>query len=168
MRRLLAGWLVFTGLATVALLIAHYFAPGRFELELDVYILAVGGLALLEVVILAREAYPREQGSALAAALERDPVELSRPPEIEQLERELTLATGTAFDLHARLRPTLREIATMRLATRGVTLDEEGEAIVGEELWELVRPDRRPPTDRHAPGIAPEAVRRIVERLEAL
>jgi hypothetical protein len=167
-RRLLAGWLVFTGFATVTLLIAHYVAPGRFELELDVYILAVGGLALLEVVVLTREAYPRERTSALASALEREPAEESRPPEIERLERELTLATATAFDLHARLRPTLREIAAMRLATRGIRLDDEGDKLLDEELWELVRPDRRPPTNRHAPGIPPEELRQVVERLEAL
>jgi hypothetical protein len=166
--RLLAGWLVFTMFATLALLVAHYIAPGRFELELDIYVLAIGGLALLEVVVLAREAYPREDRSALASALERDPVEVSRPPEIERLERELTLASATAFDLHARLRPTLREIATMRLATRGMRFDDDGEEVLGAELWELVRPDRRPPTDRHAPGIAPDALRRAIERLEAL
>lgn len=168
MKRLFAGWAFFAAFATLALLVARYFAPGRFELELDVYVLAIGGLALLEVVILTREAYPRERSSALASALERDPVELSRPPEIERLERELTLATATAFDLHARLRPTLREIATMRLASRGLRLDEQGEEALGEELWELVRPDRRPPADRHAPGIPPAALRRVVDRLEAL
>jgi hypothetical protein len=168
LKRLLIGWLVFTGLATVALLVARYLAPGRLALELDVYLLAVGGLALLEVVILTREAYPLEGRSALASALDSEQAEPSRPPEIERLERELTLASASAFDLHVRLRPTLREIATMRLATRGLRLDDDGEDVLGEELWELVRPDRRPPTDRHAPGIGPDALRGAVERLEAL
>jgi hypothetical protein len=167
-RRLVGGWIVFAVLATGALMLARFFAPGRFELELDVYILAVGGLALLELVIVAREAYPRERRSALAAALERKPVKVPRPPEIERLERELTLATATAFDLHARLRPTLREIAGMRLAMRGQRLDDDGMEALGEELWELVRPDRLPPTDRHLPGISPEELRRVVARLEAL
>jgi hypothetical protein len=166
--RLVAGWIVFAVFATVALLVARFFAPGRFELELDVYILAVGGLALLEVVLATRSAYPREGNSALAAALEREPVELRRPPEIERLERELTLATASAFDFHARLRPALREIAATRLAVRGRRLDDEGEEVLGEELWELVRPDRAPPTDRHAPGVPPDVLRRAVERLEAL
>jgi hypothetical protein len=167
-KRLLVGWLVFTGLATVALLVAHFVAPGRFAIELDVYILAVGGLALAELVILIRQAYPPEGRSALASALEREQVNPSRPPEIERLERELTMATASAFDLHARLRPTLREIATIRLATRGRRLDDDGQELLGDELWELVRPDRRPPIDRHAPGITPEALRSAVERLEAL
>ena len=166
MMRFLGGWIVFAGVATAALLLARFFAPGRFELELDIYILAVGGLALLEVVIVAREAYPNERRSALAAALERKAVKVPRPPEIERLERELTLATATAFDLHARLRPTLREIAGMRLAVRG--LDADGEEVLGERLWELVRPDRPPPTDRHAPGLPLTELRRVVERLEEL
>jgi hypothetical protein len=167
-KRFLAGWLVFTGLATLALVIAHLAAPGRFELELDVFILAVGGLAVLEVVVVTRQAYPREERSALASALEREPPDLTRPPEVERLERELTLATGSAFDLHARLRPTLRDIAATRLATRGKRLDEDGEKLLDAELWDLVRPDRPPPTERHAPGITPEALRGVVERLEAL
>jgi len=167
-KRFVVGWAVFAALATVVLLLARYFAPGRFELELDIYILAVGGLAVLELVVATRSAYPLEGRSALAAALDREREEVRRPPEVERLERELTLASATAFDLHARLRPTLREIAAMRLAVRGQRLDDDGEAVLDEELWELVRPDRQPPAQRHSPGLSPAELRRVVERLEAL
>jgi hypothetical protein len=156
-KRFVGGWLVFAAFATIALLLARVLEPGRLELELDVFVLAVGGLALLEIVIVARESYPREERSAIAVALEREAETTARPPELERLERELTLARASAFDLHTRLRPVLVEIA------RGRPEEE-----LGEELWELVRPDRQPPTQRHAPGIEPEALRRIVERLEAL
>ena len=168
MIRYLVGWAVFTALATVALLLALFLAPGRSELELDVFILAVGGLALFEVVLATRSVHPLERRLALAAALEHDPVEDRRPRELERLERELVLATTSAFDLHARLRPTLREIAAMRLSARGQRLDEHGEQALGEELWELVRPDRLPPSDRHRPGIPPDELRRAIERLETL
>ena len=128
--------------------------PGRFALELDVYILVVGGLALLEVVMATRQAYPRAAKSALAEALERAAARpVATPPELERLERELTLGSSTAFDLHYRLRPTLREIADERLAARGLRLDGGGAAVeeaLGEELWELVRPDREPPPKRFA------------------
>jgi hypothetical protein len=167
-RRLVAAWLVLTALASIGLLGARFLAPGWFELELDVYVLVVGGIALSEVVIFAREAYPREDVPAIAAALKREPFEPRRPAGLERFERELTLATTSAFDLHARLRPTLREIAAMRLVARGQRLDEHGEAVLGEELWELVRPDRPPPTDRHLPGIPPEELRHAIERLQAL
>jgi hypothetical protein len=165
---LIVAWAIFAVLATLALLLALYLAPGRSELELDVYLLAVGGLALFEIVLATRDAYPVEKRSALSAALEREPASAPRPPEIERFERELTLATASAFDLHARLRPALREVAAMRLTARGLRLDEDGEEVLGEQLWELVRPDRRPPTDRHAPGISPDALRDAIERVEAL
>jgi hypothetical protein len=166
-KRLLGSWLFLTGLAALALLFARLLAPGWFELELDVFILLVGGIAIVDVVILAREAYPLEGVPEIVAALEREPDERQRPAQLERLERELTMATATAFDLYARLRPQLREVATMRLAARGVRLDE-AEGVLDPELWELVRPDRRPPTDRHAEGIPPDALRRAVDALEAL
>jgi hypothetical protein len=166
-KRLAATWLFLTLMASIALLFARFLAPGWFELELDIFILFVGALALLDVVIIAREAYPREKVPAIVAALQREPEKPRRPAELERLERELTMATATAFDLHARLRPVLQEIVGMRLAVRGLRLDE-GEGVVGEELWQLVRPDRPPPSERHDPGIPHAALRRVVERLETL
>jgi hypothetical protein len=171
MKAMIQTWIFLTFLATIALLVARFAQPGRFALELDVYILVVGGLALLEVVMATRQAYPRAANSALAEALERQPPGPLRPPELERLERELTLGSSTAFDLHYRLRPALREIADERLAARGLRLDGGGAAVeeaLGEELWELVRPDREPPVKRFAPGISPPAAARVVQRLEAL
>lgn len=168
MKRLAIGWGAFALLATIALVVARVFEPGRFELELDVYILVVGGVALLNVVILIREAYPLEPSvTQLARALERDDPEPQRLPELERVERELTMATATSFDLHTRFRPLARDIATSKLAARGRKLDDSQDEL-GDELWALVRPDRPVPTDRHGAGISPDSVRRIVDRLEAL
>ena len=168
MKRLAIGWGAFTLLATIALLLARLFEPGRFELELDIFVLAVGGVLLFNVVILIREAYPLEQPvTQLARGLERDDPELQRLPELERVERELTMATATSFDLHTRFRPLARDIATARLAARGRKL-EESEDELGEELWALVRPDCPIPTDRHGAGISRESVQRIVDRLESL
>jgi hypothetical protein len=170
-KRMLQTWAFLTVFATIALVLARFAQPGRFALELDVYILVVGGLALFQVVLATREAYPRAARSALAEALDREPPGPLRPPELERLERELTLGASTAFDLHYRLRPTLREIAGERLANRGLRLDGGGtevEQALCEELWELVRPDREPPAARFARGISPDGARRVVERLEAL
>jgi hypothetical protein len=164
-KRLFLAWLFLSSLAAVALGLARLIAPGWLELELDVFILVVGGIALVDVVILLRNAYPLEGVPEIAVALERDVRAPQRPPQLERLERELTMATATAFDLHARLRPQLREIAEMRLAARGERLEE---GVLDEELWELVRPDRPPPANRHADGIPPAELRRAIEALEAL
>jgi hypothetical protein len=166
-KRLALAWLFLTALVGVVLGLARLLAPGWFELELDIFILVVGGIAIADVVILLRDAYPLEDVSDIAAALEREAEPPQRPPQLERLERELTMASSTAFDLHARLRPQLREIAEMRLATRGVRL-EDAEGVLDAELWELVRPDRPPPSNRHARGIPPAELCRAVEALEAL
>jgi hypothetical protein len=166
-KRLFGVWLFLTALAAGALLLARLLAPGRFELELDVFILFVGAVALLNVVLAARGAYPREERSALAEALEREPDESLRPAELERLERELTMAVATAFDVHVRLRPVVREIAGARLAARGLRLDD-AEEVLGEDLWELAREDRPTPAQRHAAGISPETLERVVARLETL
>jgi len=171
MKRMIQTWVFLTALATTGLLVARFAQPGRFELELDVYILVVGGLALFQVVMATREAYPHAGRSALAEALDLERPGPLRPPELERLERELTLGASTAFDLHYRLRPTLREIAGERLANRGLRLDGGGTAVegaLGEELWELVRPDREPPQRRFASGISRHSAQRVIERLEAL
>jgi hypothetical protein len=166
-KRLVGAWLFLTALAAIALALARLLAPGWFELELDVFILFVGGIAIVDVVLLLRGSYPVEGEPAIVAAMRREPDRPQRPAQLERLERELTMATATAFDLHARLRPQLRDIATMRLAARGVRL-EEAEDVLEPELWELVRPDRQEPANRHAEGIAPAELRRAVEALEAL
>jgi hypothetical protein len=41
-------------------------------------------------------------------------------------------------------------------------------ALLGEELWELLRPDRRPPEDRLGPGLPLPQLQAAVERLEAI
>ena len=172
MKPLFAGVGLGFVLATVALIVFRVVEPGRRELELDVYVLTVGAVALAAAVLATRRAYPLGEGSSLADALEREPRSPVRPPDLERTERLLTMATTTAFDLHFRLRPILREVAEQRLAERrGLRLDSgdpQVEALLGDELWELVRPDREPPERRFLPGLEATAARRVIERLEAL
>ena len=39
---------------------------------------------------------------------------------------------------------------------------------LGDEAYELVRPDRQPPLDRFGPGLEPAGVHRLVEALEEI
>jgi hypothetical protein len=85
------------------------------------------------------------------------------------MERQVGLAGGSAADLHERLCPLLRDIARDRLATAGIDLDRDPQVAaeaLGPETWELVRPDRPPPADRHGPGASIAVVRTAVGRLE--
>ena len=155
--------------AAVALLFAF---AGRRELVLHVYVLALAAIGLFQLVAAVRAASPRAGASAFDAALRSRTRREERLPELAQLEREVTLGMATAFDLHYRLRPSLRRIAGELLAARrGIDLDGDPEAArraLGDEAWELVRPDREPPRERFGRGIEPAALGTVVSSLEAL
>jgi hypothetical protein len=137
------------------------------------YILFVGGLILLGLVEVTRGGAGPRRLSPYERALERRRPIAARPPDLARLEREVELAAAGSFDLHFRLRPALREVAAHRLASRyGVELDSgspEVRAALGEELWEIVRPDRRPPVDRgFGPGLALPRLRAALDTLERI
>ena len=170
MKQLVAGVALGATLASGALIVARVLEPGRRELELDIYVLTVGAIALLAAILATRRAYPLEERSALVEALDREERPSVRPPDLERTERLVSMASTTAFDLHYRLRPVLREVAEQRLADRrGLRLDSDDPRVreaCGEELWEVVRPDREAPDHRYRPGLEPAALERVVARLE--
>jgi hypothetical protein len=93
------------------------------------------------------------------------------PAQLVRLERVVEWSGSSGLDAHSRLRPVLVEIANTRLARRGLRLERDvGEArrLLGPKAWDLVRPDRPPPEDRDAPGIALGDLEEILNRLEAL
>ena len=165
------SWLLYAGLATIGLLAARVAAPGRRELELDIYVLALGGFGLLVMSSALGQIAPRDDESLLEEALEPETTETFPIAALERLQREVALAASREFDLHYRLRPVLREIAAARLERRGASLDSENaraRELLGDELWSLTEPDREPPSNRQAPGIGFEELERTVERLERL
>lgn len=141
-------------------------APVSRTLLVHAYVLVLAGLVLAALVA----ALPTARSSAFDAALRRPRPQEARPPQLERVERNVTLGVANAFDFHLRLRPLLRDAAAARLAAaRGVDLDgPAGRAAVGEEAWELLRPDREPPDDRFAAGIPEQRLRRLVDVLETL
>jgi hypothetical protein len=164
-------WLLYAVVATIGFLVARILAPGRQELELDIYVLVLGGFGLIVLATAFGEIAPREDESLLEEALEPEPPETARIAGLERLEREVALAASREFDLHYRLRPVLREIAAARLERRGAMLDSDSpraRELLGDELWSLTEPDREPPSDRQAVGIGFEKLERTVERLERL
>ncbi len=82
------------------------------------------------------------------------------------------MSSVSAVTVHAHLRPLLVEIATRQLAARGNALermsDADGVALLGEALWDVVRPGRPFPDDRHGPGIPPGELGAMVAVLEQL
>lgn len=155
---------------TVGLAIALLIAPGSWALATHVWLLVLLGLAGLAGLRALRGTVPNglsvfdvPPGAAPAP---------HRLPELERVEREVTLAAASAYDVHFRLRPTLRETAlTLLAAGRGVSLDRQPERarqLLGEEAWELVRADREPPADPRGPGLGRARLERVLASLESL
>jgi hypothetical protein len=154
---------------TIAVGIGAFASSGLREVLLDAYLLAMGGVLLLALVRTTRAKAPPGRPSELERTLAAMGTGPADSGELA-LVRDLELSTMSAFHLHVRLRPVLREIAAHRLRKRyGVDLDAEpGRAreLVGAAAWEVVRPRRPPPADRLASGPPVSDLREIVAELE--
>jgi hypothetical protein len=164
--RATAGGLLLT-LLLLGLLLS---LPGRRATFAGVYVLAVGALAVTTVVASLR---PLRVDRWARSPFERPPDRPPRPEplaELERIDRTLVLAASSSFDVHHRLRPLLRQLAAERLHARhGIELDRQPErarALLGDELWEVVRPDRE--LDRHAPGLPLARCARLVDAVEGV
>jgi hypothetical protein len=156
------------GIGAVPFVLALVFLPGRRELAVDLFLLLIASGAVLALVRALSAVAP------LAPTHRRTHAQrlTQRLAELDRTERAVLLSASNAFDVHYRLRPILREVAAQRLASRrGLSLaadTQAARAVVGEETWELVRPDREPPELRFAPGIAAAQLREVVAVLERI
>lgn len=135
----------------------------RLLAEIGLVVLA--GIAVAACVSLLPDAVPTRHRRLRAEAPER-------PDQLVALERLVASAATSALQVHAYLRPLLVDIASRRLAARGQALeqipDPVARALLGDRLWEVVRPDRPFPEDRAGPGVAPHELRAMLEVLERL
>jgi hypothetical protein len=159
-------------LLSAAFVCALIFRPGEWRLAVDAWLLALGAVALAAAVAATRGAHPRTGPSPLEGRRRKRADEGTQLRHVARLEREVEMGAGTAFDLHYRLRPVLREVAEHRLATRrGLRLDSGSDGVkaaLGADLWELVRPDRLPPSHHHDAGLPVAEIRAAVETLERI
>ena len=145
-------------------------APEHAATVGHVWLVLVLSLALGVALARLASAVPRRR-SSFDAAFAPAPPTRARPASLSRVEREVTLATGTAFDVHYRLRPIVRELAAGLLLRRGIDFERSPartEALVGPHVWELAHPERPAPEDRTAPGLSTAAIERVVDDLERL
>lgn len=164
MRRHLLDLIVLFVICTAVTVYLALGQPAARNIAIHAYVLVVGGLLMLGIVAAAGDAVPRRRHSELERALSQDASKKHGVPELEKLERSVTLASASAFDLHLRLLPLLREIAQARLERSGRS---PGPETLGR-WWDLLRPDREPPDDRFASGITPAELRELVADLERM
>jgi hypothetical protein len=128
---------------------------------LEIVTLIVGGVLMLALL-------PR--GPWLGRHRRSKPAPV-RPADLRRLEI-LVGATGlSAAETHAALRPVLRGIASASLNRRGVRLAGNPDAareLLGDELWDLVRPGRPRPVDGRAQGATLQQLAQMTDRLEQL
>ena len=170
MKRPLVAALKSLVVPTAAVVVVAGLAPGRASLALRIYALLVCGTALVLALLALRRAFPPEQ--PLRVYPRARPERRSPPSSLARIEHEAALGVSGAFDLHYRLVPRLRSIASGLLESRRrISLERQPQAAraaLGESTWALVRPDRSAPDDRLARGIPPDELARVVESLETV
>jgi hypothetical protein len=87
--------------------------------------------------------------------------------------RDLLALAQNAYDLHFRFRPLLIDVVSDLLAVRARVdfhdQPEQAQALVGPDLWELVRPDRPVPAGRFTePGLDTPHLHRLLDDLERI
>jgi hypothetical protein len=135
-------------------------------LLLEIALVVLAGVAVTVCVALLPDARSTDRRHRAAPAP-------TRPAQLERLERlVVTSGASGAVHAHAYMRPLLVEIVSHRLAARGQALDRMpdtvGREVLGERLWELVRPGRPFPENRRGPGVLPDELAAILEVLERL
>ncbi len=177
--RPLSDVVAFAGLGGLAVIAVSLLHSGDTKLALDAYLLFLGALALLAATRVGGRLTPGDEPSEIEQLLRPGSLRTRRRkpprrqlPELARVERQVTLAAGSSFDLHVRLRPTIREIAEYRLLTHyGLLLNDQPDRarrLLGEPTWELVRPDRQLPENRHAAGLSVRELDEVVSVLERL
>jgi hypothetical protein len=139
---------------------------------LAIWVLLVAALVLFRLVRRSRAVDGPAPPGRFEDALRKRKPGAPQPEEIVRMERELVLGIADADHARRRLLPMLRAAAEARLASRhGFELErrpERARALLGEDVWELLRPDRPEPEDRHGPGVPRQRIALVIDRLEAL
>ena len=156
---------------TLILLVLVVLVPSRRSLFVGIYELVLAAIVVLNLIGSFRTFEPQ---AWLRSPFEREPEPPEQPEpiqELDRIDRTVVLAGANEFDLHYRLRPLLRKLAAERLLGKhGVDLDREPERarpLLGEDLWELVRPEREVGR-RSGPGVPAALLAAHVARLEQL
>ena len=159
-------------LATVALVALLSVRAVSTSRALAIWVVLVAALVLVVLNGHFRVRGRSEHAARFEAALRpRKPAD-SQAVELLRMERELELGIANAEHAQRRLLPLLRAAAAARLSVRhGFELErrpEAARALLGDDIWELLRPDRPKPEDRHGPGVPRERIAAVIERVESL
>jgi hypothetical protein len=155
--------------ALVALLSVQQLSTSR---ALAIWIVLVAGIVLLVLIRRTSEHGGREPEPRFEQALRAPKAAAFEVVEFLRMQRELDLGVASAAHAHSRLLPLLRAAASARLATRhGIDLarrPDTARSLLGDDVWDLLRPDRPEPEDRLGPGVRRDEIAAAIEAVESL
>ena len=158
--------------AAVVLVVLLALPPLSTSRALAIWVVIVTGIALVVLIRQSREFDWPEPPARFDQALRPRKPKPSQTAEFLRMERELELGVADAAHAHRRLLPLLRAAAAARLASQhGIELERRpaaARAMLGEDVWELLRPDRPEPEDRHGPGVPRTEIAAVIEAVEGL
>jgi hypothetical protein len=118
---------------------------------------------------------------AAATALELQPARRQQPPprarddvmpvRLRQIVEVLRESEQSEYGVDRSLRPLLVPIVVARLGRRGIDMTlapRRAQELLGDRLWEIVRPDHTMAANRASRGLASDDLREAIERLEQL
>jgi hypothetical protein len=170
---MLAGRLAWASvLASVVLAVLLAIPKLSTSRALAIWVVVVAAFLLVVVIRHSRAHAGPKPARRFEAALRDRKAATSPPEELVRMERELVLGSADADHAHRRLLPLLRATAAARIAARhGFELErrpDAARALLGADAWELLRPDRPEPADRHDAGIPQAQIAAAIARIEAL
>jgi hypothetical protein len=155
---------VLLGVATALVVVATAVAGAA---GLLVSLSALAGVAAVVLPLTLPGATPVRRTGAAGPAVDNAPYRAYR-----QVAEQLSWAAVSPRHYDLVTRPLLSRLAAARLADRHrVDLWSEPErarTVLGDDVWPWVDPAREPSRDSQPPGVGPDTLTRIVERLENL
>jgi hypothetical protein len=162
------------GAASAGIVLAILLSTSRLSTSrgIAIWVVLVAGLVLGLLIRHYDESSGPAPASRFEQALQRPKPRTAVPDELRRMDDELVLGSADADHAHRQLLPHLRALAAARIAAHhGFELErrpEAARALLGENIWELLRPDRPEPKDRFAPGVPRRQIAAVIERVEAL
>jgi hypothetical protein len=160
------------GLLTAAAAVFIVVEPGQFQIALVVWAILMGVIMLAYAAAVMLHHIPLQtipRRDVELPVLRRYHRERDVAPGLREMERMVIFGQASAYDFETRLRPRLVAIAEHRLATHGLSLTSSPDrvkALVGQDAWELVRPDYQPVGDKRGYGVPWPRLARAVEGLD--
>ena len=159
-------------LVTIALVVLLALKPLPTSRALAIWIVLLTAIVLTGLVRRTGDGDAPPKARRFEDALRaRKPVP-KQPAELARVERALELGIFSELNAQRNVLPLLRTAAAARLAAKhGVELERRPEVareLLGEDVWDLIRPDRPEPRDRHARGIPRPRLAAAIARVESL